>query len=106
MAAIILAGIIAVGIIAFIMMYNGLIRLRNKVDEAYATLDAHLKKRYDLIPNLVEIVKGYASHERDTLEAVISARNKALGADMAGIGKREYFEIDESERGNVSISFS
>lgn len=182
MALIVIALIAVFLVFVFIGMYNSLIRLRNKVDEAYATMDAHLKKRYDLIPNLVEIVKGYASHERETLEAVIEARNRALGANnmaqlkegeqalaaglksifalaesypdlkandnfkelqqqlqaveddilqsrkyynavvrdlntsrelfpksivagMAGIVKREYFEIDESERGNVKISF-
>lgn len=60
--------------------YNGLITQRNKVEEAFSTMDVYLKKRYDLIPNLVETVKGYAKHERETLEAVISARNKAVSA--------------------------
>lgn len=60
--------------------YNGFIKLRNMKDEAFATMDVYLKKRYDLIPNLVETVKGYASHEKDTLEKVIAARNMAAGA--------------------------
>ena len=61
-------------------VYNKLIRLRNKSEESEAAIDAHLRKRYDLVPNLVETVKGYASHEKGTLTAVIEARNKAMGA--------------------------
>jgi LemA protein len=60
--------------------YNGFVKLRNMKDEAFATMDVYLKKRYDLIPNLVETVKGYASHEKDTLEKVIAARNMAASA--------------------------
>jgi LemA protein len=60
--------------------YNGFIAWRNKVDEAFSTMDVYLVKRYDLIPNLVETVKGYAKHESETLERVISARNKAVNA--------------------------
>ena len=61
-------------------IYNKLIRLRNQSEESAAAIDAHLKKRYDLVPNLVETVKGYASHESGTLTAVIDARNRAMGA--------------------------
>ncbi len=60
--------------------YNGFVRLRNMVREAYSTMDVYMKKRYDLIPNLVETVKGYAQHEKSTLENVISARNSAINA--------------------------
>ena len=60
--------------------YNGLIRWRNRVKESWADIDVQLKRRYDLIPNLVDTVKGYASHEKETLDAVISARNKAMDA--------------------------
>ncbi len=60
--------------------YNGLVKLRNRVDNAWAQIDVQLKRRYDLIPNLVETVKGYASHERETLEAVTAARNMAVNA--------------------------
>lgn len=62
------------------MMYNRLVRLRNQAEGAWADIDVQLKRRYDLIPNLVETVKGYASHEKDTLEAVINARNRAMTA--------------------------
>ncbi|MGD8495767.1 MAG: LemA family protein [Gemmatimonadales bacterium] len=62
------------------LMYNKLVRLRNQSEGAWADIDVQLKRRYDLIPNLVETVKGYASHEKDTLEAVINARNRAMSA--------------------------
>lgn len=62
------------------LAYNGLVSLRNKIENAWAQIDVQLKRRYDLIPNLVETVKGYAAHERETLEAVIQARNMAMAA--------------------------
>lgn len=77
---IIIVAAIAV-VMFFISTYNGFVRLRNKVEEAFATMDAYLKKRWDLIPNLVETVKGYAKHEKETLEAVINARNMAMNSN-------------------------
>lgn len=79
----IILGIIAVIILAIIAMYNGLIRLKVRVDEAWSDIDVQLKRRYDLIPNLVETVKGYAAHEKDTLDRVIKARNLAMQAGSA-----------------------
>ena len=61
--------------------YNGLVRLRNAVKNAFAQIDVQLKRRYDLIPNLVEVAKGYMKHERETLDAVINARNRAITAE-------------------------
>ncbi len=76
--------IVAVVVIGFALFaiggYNGLVKLRNLVEEAFATMDVYLKKRYDLIPNLVETVKGYAAHEAGTLEKVVKARNMAASA--------------------------
>jgi LemA protein len=63
-----------------IVSYNGLVKFRNRIEAAWAQIDVQLKRRYDLIPNLVETVKGYAGHERETLEAVIAARNRAIAA--------------------------
>jgi len=79
-AILVILAVIAVGAIWVISAYNGFIRLRNMVEEAFATMDVYLKKRYDLIPNLVETVKGYAAHEKTTLENVIKARNMAADA--------------------------
>ncbi len=73
--------ILVVGILLYaVTTYNGLVKLRNGIEAAWAQIDVQLKRRYDLIPNLVETVKGYASHERATLEAVINARNRAMSA--------------------------
>ena len=68
--------------------YNGLVRLRNQVKNAWAQIDVQLKRRHDLIPNLVETVKGYASYERETLEAVTNARNLAQQAVGKGVGSQ------------------
>jgi len=68
-------------IIAFIVsIYNKLVALRNRYENAFSQIDVQLKRRHDLIPNLVEVAKGYMTHEKDTLEAVIQARNKAFAA--------------------------
>jgi LemA protein len=74
----------------FIAAYNGLVRLRNLVKEAWAQIDVQLKRRHDLIPNLVETVRGYAGHERQTLESVIAARTRAVSAQ--GVADRSQAE--------------
>lgn len=81
------AAVVIAVVIWIIVCRNGFVRLSNTVDEAWATIDVQLKKRYDLIPNVVATVKGYASHEKDTLEAVVQARNAAMSA--SGKGKAE-----------------
>jgi len=63
-----------------VVLYNGLVKMRVQVDGAWADIDVQLKRRHDLIPNIVETVKGYAGHERETLEAVVNARSAAMGA--------------------------
>jgi LemA protein len=70
--------------VAVVALYNGLVQSRNRVDNAWGQVDVQLNRRYDLIPNLVETVKGYASHEKETLEKVISARNAAMAANDPG----------------------
>jgi LemA protein len=72
--------IIGAVLLFIIAMYNGLVRLRVQCDNAWSDIDVQLKRRYDLIPNLVETVKGYAGHEKGTLEAVVQARNSAMSA--------------------------
>jgi len=82
-ALMIIIGIVVVLLLYIILTYNGLVTLRNRVKEAWSDIDVQLKRRYDLIPNLVEVVKGYASHEKETLERVITARNVAMSASGA-----------------------
>jgi LemA protein len=76
----IVLGVIALLVIWVIILYNGLVAMRQRVNQAFADVDVQLKQRHDLVPNLVETVKGYASHERGTLEAVVQARNAAMTA--------------------------
>jgi len=77
---ILLIVILVVIVIIFIGLYNSIVSLRNKVDNAWSQIDVQLRKRFDLIPNLVETVKGYAAHERETLEKVIEARQMGVNA--------------------------
>jgi len=77
LAALILLGVILAFIAWVVSLYNNLVRLRNRFKNAFAQIDVQLKRRYDLIPNLVETVKGYMKHERETLESVVAARNGA-----------------------------
>jgi LemA protein len=76
----IVLGVIVVLALWIVSIYNGLVAMRQRVGQAFADIDVQLKQRHDLIPNLVETVKGYAAHERGTLEAVIQARNTAMAA--------------------------
>jgi LemA protein len=76
----ILLVLVVLVVVFLIVLYNGLVKLRNRIEGAWAQIDVQLKRRYDLIPNLVETVKGYAAHERETLDAVIRARNAAIAA--------------------------
>jgi LemA protein len=76
--------IIAVIAVWFWTTYNGLVRLKNRTKEAWADIDVQLKRRYDLIPNLIETVKGYAAHEKGLFEKVAEARSKAMGAQAIG----------------------
>ena len=76
----IVLGVIVVAVLWIVMIYNGLVAMRQRVGQAFADIDVQLKQRHDLIPNLVETVKGYAAHERGTLEAVVQARSTAMAA--------------------------
>jgi LemA protein len=80
LAVFIILGIVVLFVVFVITLYNSLVSLRNRIENAWAQIDVQLKRRYDLIPNLVETVKGYASHEAETLEKVIQARNMAVAA--------------------------
>ena len=85
-AVIIIGGIILLAIIGVVAIYNSLVTLRNRYKNSFSQIDVQLKRRYDLIPNLVETAKGYMKHERETLEAVINARNSALAASQKASG--------------------
>ena len=81
----IILGVIVLLVLWIIMIYNGLVGMRQRVSQAFADIDVQMKQRHDLIPNLVETVKGYAAHERGTLEAVVQARNAAVTAQSGGV---------------------
>ena len=84
MTALVVLALVAVPVGAAIWLYNGLVGLRNQVASAWAQIDVQLKRRHDLIPNLVEAVRGYMQHERDLLERITAARTRALAATGAG----------------------
>jgi LemA protein len=81
----IVIGVIIVLVLWIITIYNGLIAMRQRVNQAFSDIDVQTKQRHDLVPNLVETVKGYAGHERGTLEAVVQARNAAVAAQSGGV---------------------
>ncbi|MCC6948138.1 MAG: LemA family protein [Bradyrhizobiaceae bacterium] len=76
----VILGILVLLVLYVVFIYNGLVALRQRVNQSFADIDVQLKQRHDLVPNLVETVKGYAAHERGTLEAVVQARNAAIAA--------------------------
>ena len=94
LAAFIIGGIVVVLAVIFVVLYNALVRLRNQVKNAWSQIDVQLKRRHDLIPNLVETVKGYMKHERGTLEAVTKARNLAQQVASSGAGVRSKAESE------------
>ena len=92
----VILGIVAVLVFIFIGIYNGLVRRRNQVKNAWAQIDVQLKRRYDLIPNLMETVKGYMKHERETLDSVTKARNLAQQVPGGDVGARSKAETELS----------
>ncbi len=89
-ALIVILAVLFLIVVAVIGIYNSLVRLRNQVDNAWSQIDVQLKRRHDLIPNLVETTKGYQKHERETFEAITKARSAAMGAKtVAEAGQAE-----------------
>jgi LemA protein len=86
----------------FVSMYNGFVKANNNCEEAFSTMDVYMKKRYDLIPNLVETVKGYAKHESETLQNVVAARNAAASAGTVG----EKIEAENALSGTLRQLFA
>lgn len=101
----IVLGIVAAAAVYLIAVYNGLISLKNRTDEAWSDIDVQLKRRHDLIPNLVETVKGYAAHEQGTLQKVIEARNVALQAMSSGSSK-QLAEAENALSGTLKSLFA
>lgn len=98
---IVLIAIVVLLAIFFIASYNSLVKLRNWIKEAWSQIDVQLKRRHDLIPNLVETVKGYASHEKETLEKVIQARNQLVSGSP-----QERIEADNQLQGALRSLFA
>lgn len=88
MGTLLALAVVAVIALAVVGIYNGLVRLNVQVDNAWSDIDVQLKRRHDLIPNVVETVKGYAAHEKGTLEAVVNARTRAVSVQGAGPAER------------------
>ncbi len=93
--------IVGILVIGLIIIYNKFITLRNRKEEAWADIDVQLKRRYDLIPNLINTVKGYAAHEKETFDAVVSARNKAtaINIDANDITTEQIMSLSSAETG-------
>jgi len=104
----VLLGVIVLVALGVVSIYNGLVRLRTSAENAWSDIDVQLKRRHDLIPNIVETVKGYASHERQTLEAVVSARSKAVAVQGAGPAERAAAEgaVTNALRGLFALAES
>ncbi len=102
MAIWIILGIVVVFGLYWVSQYNALVRLRNWIEEAWAQIDVQLKRRYDLIPNLVETVKGYAKHEQETLQKVIEARNRLV----SGGGRAEQMAANDQLSGALRSLFA
>ncbi|MBX2935187.1 MAG: LemA family protein [Ferruginibacter sp.] len=108
MALWIILGVVALLILWFIGMYNGMVKAKIKIDNAWSDISVFLKKRFDLIPNLVNTVKGYAAHESQTLEKVVQARNAAVAVptgDVAGLAAANQ-QLTGALRGLLAIAES
>src|SRR3712207_8967542 len=102
LALLIVGGVVLLLILIAVVIYNSLVSRRVETQNAWSQIDVQLKRRYDLIPNLVETVKGYMKHERETLEAVIAARNRAVTAEQTAAGRpRDPAAMQELQRADA-----
>jgi len=102
MIGIIILVVVVILAIALVGMYNGLVTLKNRVDEAWSDISVQLKRRYDLIPNLISTVKGYAAHEKEVFEKVTEARTRAMGAGSA----KDKAEAENALSGTLKTLFA
>jgi LemA protein len=100
----IVLGLIVLAVLYLVFLYNGLVRLRNRIEAAWAQIDVQLRRRYDLIPNLVETVKGYAAHERETLDSVTKARAAAESATGPADQAAKENVLTQSLRSLIAVS--
>jgi LemA protein len=98
----VLIGLVGLAVVAAVGIYNRLVTLRNRVDNAWSQIDVQLRRRYDLIPNLVETVKAYAAHERETFEKVVEARSAAMGAQTVA----EHSQAENALTGTLKSLFA
>ncbi|HLD60788.1 MAG TPA: LemA family protein [Patescibacteria group bacterium] len=105
-ATLILLVVVGLVVLWLVFTYNSLIRSRNRVDEAFSDIDVQLKRRYDLIPNLVETVKGYMTHERATLEKVTEARTAAMSAHQGGKSLAQQDQAENMLTGALKTLFA
>ena len=105
-ALIVVLVIVVLVFLYIIAVYNGLVTLRNRVKEAWSGIEVQMKRRYDLIPNLVETVKGYAAHESGTLEKVIAARNSAMQNNVSGAGLESIAQSENALSGTLKSLFA
>ncbi|ADH97950.1 LemA family protein [Salisediminibacterium selenitireducens] len=99
----IILAIVVIFVLAWVSAYNGLIKMRNWVEESWAQIDVQLKRRYDLIPNLVETVKGYAKHEEETLTKVVELRNKMGDSTLS---RQDTMEVNDQLSGALKSMFA
>ena len=104
-AVVVIVVVVVLAVVAFAGLYNGLVTRRNRVDQAWSDIGVQLERRHDLIPNLVETVKGYAEHERQTFEAVVAARNAAVEAQK-GKGPADLAKAEDALSGALGRLFA
>lgn len=98
--------LVVILVVYVISAYNSLVKCRNWVDESWAQIDVQLNRRYDLIPNLVNTVKGYAKHERETLEQVINARNRLMQMSEQGLSRKEIMAQNDNLSNSLKYIFA